>query len=486
MLINRNKDARYIAEKIRSKQVSAEEVVKDAIERIESLNPDLNAVVHQRFDQALQEARTRNFEGKPFGGVPILLKDLGQSLAGQPNTSGARLFKDYISPVTSHYTQKLLDAGFIVLGQTNTPEFGYKNITEPDLHGPSRNPWHTDYSPGGSSGGGSAAVASGMVPVAGASDGGGSIRIPASFTGLVGLKPTRGRTPVGPGAGRAWQGASIDFALTKTIGDTAAILDALQVVQPAAAFQVPLFTEGYQQALKKHRNKPFRIAFSLESPIHSEVSQDAKDAVLKAVRWLEKQGHLVEEKNVPIDGISLMESYYIMNCGETTAVLESVEEQLARPFTLDDMELVTWVMYHAGKKVSAAAYSNTIKAWDRAAETMAQFRKHYDLFLTPTTAETAPKVGTKWQSDALMEQMKHIQDYSMKDQQQIVWDMFADSLPITPFGMQANLSGEPAISLPIHLSKNGLPIGVQFIAPKGKEDWLLAIGQAMEDDGLFI
>lgn len=483
--LNRQEDALHFAELVRTRQASPKELLAEAIRKIEEQNSALNAVIHTRFKKALEEAETRDFSGKPFGGVPILLKELGQTLAGEPSTSGAKLFQDAVSSRTSHYTQALLDAGFIVLGQTNVPEFGFKNITEPELYGSTRNPWNTDYTPGGSSGGAAAAVASGMVPVAGASDGGGSIRIPASFTGLVGLKPTRGRTPVGPGSGRGWQGASIDFALTKSIRDTAAMLDVLQTVQPAAAFQTPLFTEGYTHALAQRSKRSFRIAYSLESPIHSVVSEEARAAVLKTVKWLEDQGHTVEEKAPEIDGIDLMKSYYIMNCGETTAMLEGVEQNLGRPFTLDDMELVTWGLYHAGKKVSAADYSNTLKTWDRAAEVMADFRQSYDLYLTPATDE-APRVGHPWQTPALIEKMARIAEFEQAEQQQIVWDMFGDSLPVTPYGMQANLTGEPAISLPVHLTQAGLPLGVQFIAPKGKEDWLLQIGQEMEEAGLFI
>src|SRR5699024_1425431 len=201
----------------------------------------------------------------------------------------------------SHYTQKLLDAGFIVIGQTNVPEFGFKNITDARIFGPSRNPWNPDYSPGGSSGGAGAAVAAGMVPLAGASDGGGSIRIPASFTGLVGLKPTRGRMPVGPGSGRNWHGAAIDFVLTKSIRDTTATDENMQTVQLAAAFQAPLVREGFMMN-ERLKNE---VAYSLQSPILSEVSEEAKAAVMKMVRWLEANGHEVVEKDPDYDSLTL-------------------------------------------------------------------------------------------------------------------------------------------------------------------------------------
>lgn len=480
--INREKDALHFARLVRNKVISPKELVAEAIDRIKKENPALNAVIHPRFEAALKEAESRDFTGKPFGGVPILVKDMGQTLAGEPSTSGSVLLENHKSEQTSHYTQKLLDAGFIVIGQSNVPEFGFKNITDARIFGPSRNPWNLNHSPGGSSGGAGAAVAAGMVPVAGASDGGGSIRIPASFTGLVGLKPTRGRMPVGPGSGRNWQGASIDFALTKSIRDTVAMLEAMQTVQLAAAFQAPLLPEGFMA----NGRRKFKVAYSLQSPILSEVGEEAKAAVMKMVRWLEANGHEVVEKNPDYDGVALMESYYIMNCGETTSMLQGMEQNLGRPFTLDDMELVTWVLYQAGKKVTAAEYSNTLKRWDAAAESMARFHGEYDLLLTPTTAEAAPLVDTDWQSADLKGKMANIQEFSAPEQQQIVWDMFDLSLPITPFGMQANLTGAPSLSLPVHLTDAGLPLGVQFTAPKGREDWLLGLGEAIEADDLFI
>lgn len=485
-LIDRQYDGLFYADQIKQKNVTPKKLVEQAFETIEKENPRLNAVIHLRKEKALAEAETRDFSDKPFGGVPILLKGIGQPLAGEPNTSGAALLKGTVAEQTGHYTQALIDAGFIVIGQTNVPEFAFKNITEPVLYGPTRNPWNTKHTPGGSSGGAAASVASGMVSIAGASDGGGSVRIPASFTGLIGLKPTRGRTPVGPGVGRNWQGASINFALTKSIRDTAAMLDVLQTEQPAAAFQTPLFTEGYLSALEKPTLKKFRIAYSLESPVLSEVSEEAKEAVLNTVNWLQSQGHTAAEKTPPIDGIDLMKSYYIMNSGETTAMLEGIEKKLSRKLTIDDMELVTWVLFSAGKTISAAQYSNTLNTWDRAAEVMAEFNKDYDLYITPATADSAPEVDYPWQDESTLERMRNIAQMNSEEQQQVVWDMFGLSLPVTPFGMQANLTGQPSISLPVHLTKEGLPLGVQITAPKGKENWLLAIGRDMEADGRFI
>lgn len=214
-------DAIGLAELIRSRQVSPAEMLEAAFARLEEVNPQLNAVIRTYETRARQEAQAVQPGEQPFAGVPLLLKDISQALEGEILTSGSRLFSEHRAKRSSNFVTRLQQAGFIVIGHTNTPEFGLKNITEPRLHGPTRNPWNVNHSPGGSSGGAAAAVASGIVPLAGASDGGGSIRIPASFSGLFGLKPTRGRTPVGPGVGRQWQGASIDFALSRSVRDSA-------------------------------------------------------------------------------------------------------------------------------------------------------------------------------------------------------------------------------------------------------------------------
>ncbi|MGX7418198.1 amidase [Carnobacterium gallinarum] len=472
--------------KLATNELSAVELIEDAFAKIEKHNPLLNAVVHTRKEAALKEASTRNLQDTPFKGLPFLTKGLGQELVNEPSNGASRLFDGQLANKTSHYVQALEKAGFIIIGQTNAPEFGFKNITDPQLHGPSRNSWNPDYSPGGSSGGAASSVSSGMVPIAGASDGGGSIRIPAAFSGLIGLKPTRGRTPVGPGSGRNWQGAAIDFALTTSMRDTAAMLDVLQVIEPAAAFQVPLFKTGYLNTLNQKIEKPFRIAYSLESPVGTPVSQEAKDAVLAAVHFLEEQHFNVIEQQNPINGLDLMKSYYVMNAGETAAMFANTEKNLQRSLTKQDMELMTWALFTTGKSISAAEYSNSLALWDHAAEEMAQFNETYDLYLTPTTADTAPRIDAQLQTTEQLSQLERIDELTTNEQQQTIYDMFEKSLAITPFTQQANLTGQPSISLPTHLAKNGLPLGIQFTAPKGKEDWLLQMGVLFEKHNKFI
>lgn len=483
--MDRQKDAFYYAGLLKEKKASSEELIVDAFRKIEKANPLYNAVVHTRREKALAEAKTRDYRDTLFGGVPILIKDLGQDLAGEPATSGSRLLKGYIAPRTSHFIEAIERAGFIVIGQTNTPEFGFKNITDAAIHGPARNPFNKDHSPGGSSGGAAAAVASDMVAIATASDGGGSIRIPASFTGLVGLKPTRGRTPVGPGSYRGWQGASISFALTKTVRDTALMLDALQTVQAAAPFQTPLFSGSYFRNLNAGNRRRFRVAYSLESPVKSDVSEDAKRAVMQTVSCLESLGYQVEEKMPTIDGIRLMEAYYAMNGAETDAMLRGMAKGQGRDLTSDDMELVSWAIYQYGKTVSGGDYSLALGLWDQAAAEMDRFHGTYDLLLQPTTADAAPLVDHAFQSEELKERMRISDSATAEERKEIVWKMFEESLGVTPFTQQANLTGQPAISLPVYLTAAGLPIGVQFTAPKGKEDWLLDIAAVMEENEHF-
>jgi len=469
---------------IREKKVSAIELVQAAIDQLNKVNPELNAVVHNCFSAVLDDAE-KIHTGR-FAGVPFLLKNISQALEGELLTSGSQLMKDYRATNDSCFTNKLKESGFAILGHTNTPEFGLKNITEPKLYGPTRNPWNLEYSPGGSSGGAAAAIAAGVVPVAGASDGGGSIRIPASFTGLVGLKPTRGRTPVGPGAGRQWQGASIDFVLSRTVRDSAALLDELQVIQDEAAFQTPLYEGSYESVIQGEPKRPLRIGFTTKSPVGTPVSKAAEDAVHKTVKWLEKKGHAVEEAETTVDGIQLMRNYFLMNSGEMAGVVKGMEQAFGRKLSAKDMEIESWILNVAGQSVSAAEFTASLASWDTAAAQMAAYHQKYDLYLTPATADHAPKVGELTHSEASERQLlEQMEGADATRQQEIIYDMFLPSLTVTPFTQLANLTGQPAISLPVHLAQNGLPVGVQFMASKGREDLLLSIAAAVEQSDIW-
>lgn len=478
-------DAVGMAELLQNKEVSAEELLNLSFQRLEQVDPLLNAFTETRRERAAMALNT--IPAGEFSGVPMALKNISQALKGEKLTAGSKLLKDMTAAQDSHLTAKLREAGFAFVGHTNTPEFGLKNISEPKLYGASRNPWNPDHSPGGSSGGSAAAVASGIVPVAGASDGGGSIRIPASFTGLFGLKPTRGRMPVGPGAGRQWQGASIDFVLSKTVRDSSAMLDVLQTLQPAAAFQTPLFPGKYREEMERGFSRPMRIAFSIESPVGTPVSEDARQAVMKTVNWLEQQGHVVEERGNGIDGTGLMRDYYLMNSGEMALLARNLEKGAGRALTADDMEIESWLLSQAGLKVSAADYSASLASWDAAAAKMATLHESYDFFLTPATAFPAPKVGEL--TPAAQSRAELLADWertpTMAGQQQLIYDMFLPSLAYTPYTQLANLTGQPAVSLPVHVTDSGLPLGVQVMAGKGQEHLLLQLARQMEQTGLW-
>lgn len=480
-------DALEMAERIRNKETSPQELVALCLEQLEKVNPQFNIMTADRKEQVIAEAAKWKQPDGLFAGVPILLKNISQAVAGEPLTSGAGLMRDNIAVQDSNFVSRLRKAGFLFVGHTNTPEFGLKNITEPILHGPTRNPWNPDYSPGGSSGGSAAAIAAGVVPVAGASDGGGSIRIPASFSGLFGLKPTRGRTAVGPGAGRQWQGASIDFVLSRTVRDSAALLDISQVIQPEAAFQTPLFPGSYQETMKQDFDKPLRIVYTTKSPVGTPVSADAVKAVEKTITWLEQQGHHVEEKENGVDGVLLMQNYFLMNSGEMAMVIAQLEAALGREMTADDVEMETWLLNIAGKSVSAAAFSASLASWDTAAAQMATLHQQYDLYITPATAFTAPKIGELTPTpEQKADWIARMADANPMKQQELIYEMFLPSLTYTPFTQLANLTGQPAVSLPVHLAENGLPIGVQAMATKGAEDVLLQLAWQIEQSPLWV
>ncbi len=480
-------DATEMAKLIHQKEIKPEELIALSFEQLDKVNPSLNMVTRVFREKVLEEVEDSLAVTGAFSGVPMYLKNSGQTIKGEGASSGSRLLASNVAARDSNFVTRLRKAGLLFTGQTNAPEFGLKNITEPELHGPTRNPWNKDYSPGGSSGGSAAIVASGVVPVAGASDGGGSIRIPASFTSLFGLKPTRGRTPVGPGVGRQWQGAAIDFVVSRSVRDSAGMLDVLQVIQPAAAFQVPLFEDKYTNVLENDFKKPLKIAFTTKSPVGTPVSEDAKLAVEKTVKWLEKEGHIVEEKDNGVDGLQLIKDYYLMNSGEIASLMQKLERSFGRTLTAADVEIETLMLNEAGKSLSAADFSASLASWDTAAEQMATLHQTYDFYITPATASTAPKIGelshTKTAQESMLSQVTGV---SSNKQQELIYEMFLPSLTYTPFSQLANLTGQPAMTVPVHFSAAGLPLGVQVMAQKGEEHRLLQLAHQLEQSDLWV
>lgn len=484
-------DAVTIAEQIKSKEVSIVETVQRALDNIERFNHLLNAVTHIQYDalnlaeqyqaQLEQTSSTNLNQLPPFFGVPILLKDLGQNQKGQPSTSGSQLMKDFIAPKNDNFVDQVLEAGFIVVGRTNTPEFGFKNESDSVFNGSVNHPLDFNRNPGGSSGGSAAALKAGLVPAATASDGGGSIRIPASLTGLIGLKPTRGRTPVGPNGYRGWGGASIDFALTRTVEDTWQILKAVQVEQTEAAFYCPKLEESTLTPLER----PLRIAYSYEVPADYDLQDEARLALDYSLKHFEKLGHHLTEVKLPINGRKAMESFYLMNGVDTQVMMESFEDSLQRSLEPEDLEPMSWALYRSGELITGADYLNALSYWDQIAVTMEDFFNQYDLLITPATNGAAFVHEEFYKSDEMIQRLLHIDQLNKSDQQALIWEMFDHSLEWTPYTQQANLTGQPAISLPIYQTETGLPIGTQAWSGRGSEFLLLQFAKQLEDQGLL-
>ncbi|CAI3366859.1 amidase [Enterococcus cecorum] len=475
-------DATAMAELLRAQKISFEELITDIETKSNQLQPKLNAWTYLDLSGAKKYYRKNQdkLSRTVFAGLPIALKALGQSKKGWPSTSGSLLLAENKAKVTDYFVQGIENLGFVPIGQSNVPEYGFKNITDSKLYGNCLNPFDTARFAGGSSGGAAALVASGILPIATASDGGGSIRIPASFCSLIGLKPTRGSMPVGPGNWRSWQGASIAFALTKSIRDTENVFYNLRTSQPEAPYQAPKREwMHYEKAVRY----PLRIAYCLNNKV-SDLDYRIRAETLKIVDFLQKEGFDVEEVPYPANMVTLMQQYYRMNAADTAAMFQEMQAKLKRPLTNQDMEEMTWAMYQFGLDLKASDYVLSLQYWDEIAVKTESLFKEYDLFLTPSTAQVAPSVDTEFYSPKIGEKLRFAHELSPKEKEKLVYDMFAKSLSITPYTQLANLTGQPAISLPTG-RVNDLPVGVQFMASKGREDLLLMVGALLEQAKLF-
>jgi amidase len=474
-------DGLGLAQLVKKKEVSAAEICEEAITRIERVNPALNAVITPMYDLARKAIRESLPDG-PFTGVPFLLKDLLGDFAGVPQTMGSKACKNYIPAQDSELVKRYKQAGLVILGKTNTPEFGLLGITEPELHGPTRNPWNTDHTPGGSSGGSAAAVASGMVPLASANDGAGSIRIPASCCGLFGLKVTRGRTPNGPIHGRTWQGAVVEHVISRSVRDSAAILDATQGADAGAPYIIPPPRQPYLKEIEQ-RCGPLRIAFNTHSPIDTAVHPECVRAVEHAVGLLEELGHEAEEACPVVDGRALAKTLLILYSAEIAALIDDLKPVLGRKAKAADVEPITWTLALLGRTHSAAQIVKAKREWELAGRIMGRFHEKYDLYLTPTLAYPPVKIGELAPTPLKLIFIKIINVLGagrLLLASGITDKLAVESLSKTPFTQLANFTGQPAMSVPLYWTADQLPCGVHFMARYGDEATLLRLAAQLE------
>jgi len=473
-------DGLGLAELVRAGEVSAAELAEEAIRRAEALNPALNFVVTPLFERGRTVARGRLPDG-PFHGVPFFLKDILQDLAGVRSTSGSAALAGYVPDRDAEVVRRYREAGAVILGKTNVPEFGLLGVTEPEVFGATRNPWDPARTPGGSSGGAAAAVAAGVVPLAGANDGGGSIRIPASHCGLFGLKPSRGRVPAGPAYAEVWEGASVDHALTRSVRDSAAMLDAIAGPDAGAPYTIVPPERPYAEEVGRPPGR-LRIGLTTRSPLGTPVHPECVEAVRRTALLLEELGHDVEEAEPEVDGHAVARCYFVLYFGQVAAMLDRIEAEA--PGATRRTELATRALASIGRNLSAGAYVRSKQRWNEFGRAMAAFHARYDLFLTPVVAEPPVRIGELAPRRLERLQMQLVSGMRLGrfvSFTRLVDRLATESLSRTPFTQLANLTGQPAMSVPLHWTPDGLPVGSHFTAPFGDEATLFRLAAQLEE-----
>jgi amidase len=471
-------DATGLAQLIAEKKITAAEALEAAWAKIEAGEPKLNAI-SQNF-RARAEAQIAAPLSGPFAGVPFLLKDLDMDFAGEKLTMGSLAAEKNIAAHNAEVTNRYLAAGLVITGSTTTPELGLKATTETALHGATRNPWNTGHTPGGSSGGAGAAVAARYVPMAAAADGGGSIRIPAAYNGLFGLKPSRGRVPSGPDSGELWDGCVVTLAVSRSVRDSAALLDALAGPASGDPFVIAPPERPYAQEIGAPVEK-LRIGFSTASPIGGRVDAAQKTAVLNAAKLLESLGHHVEEAAPAINGKDVARCYMGMYFGHVAAAVSRVRKLTGAGE--EKFETDTRAIALLGRALSAEAYVTMRNEWNGFARAMGAFHQRYDIYMTPTTAMPPAKIGelvTPKSQERLAKLMILLRAGKLLLKSGIVDKLAFDGLERTPFTQLANMTFCPAMTVPLHWGADGLPVGVQFSAKFGAEGVLFRLAAQLE------
>jgi Asp-tRNA(Asn)/Glu-tRNA(Gln) amidotransferase A subunit family amidase len=448
-------DALGLAALVRKGEVSAAELLNEAVARVDALNPKINALTLRMVEDARAEI-ARGLPDGPLAGVPFLLKDLGAAIAGRPVTGGSRAYRDHVADHDAEIVLRYRRAGLAIFGRTNSPEMGLSYSTEPLLHGPTRNPWNTAHTPGGSSGGAAAAVAARMVPAAHASDGGGSIRVPASCCGLFGLKPTRGRTPAGPKSGEGWAGMSIHHAVTRSVRDSAALLDATSGADVGDPYWAPPPARPFLDEVGADPGR-LRIAVSGRAPNGVPVHPDCLAAMERAARLCSGLGHEVEEAGPDYDN-------EVLDDARVTVIRAHLLAQIRElGAAASELEPMTLALARMGDAVSGEDYVMAVQAIHLIGRQVARFFLDYDVMLTPTLAKPPLPLG--------------VLDPASADAERY----FEEIVAFAAFPPLSNATGAPAMSVPLHWNEAALPIGVQFIGRFGDEATLLRLAAQLEE-----
>ena len=473
-------DATTLAGLVAAKEVTASELLALARERSDAVNPTINAVVMPLTRVADARAADPGLTG-PFAGVPFLIKDLGQEYAGFPTSSGSRALSHDVATEHSLVTRRFLEAGLVVFGKTNTPEFGAKGTTEPSLWGPARNPWDVTRTPGGSSGGSGAAVAAGIVPAAGANDGGGSIRIPAACNGLVGLKTSRGIGPYGPQTGELMFGMVTQGVLSRTVRDSAALLDAIIAPDAGAAFEGALPPIPFSEAILRPPGT-LRIGYSAASAINAHPDREAVLAVEAAATLLAGLGHEVEEVTPPHDDGALARDFLTIWFAQLYGQVSDARRRFGSPDS--HFEADTLAAAELGRAAGIRPLIEAVSRINDHTRALARFHETHDVFLTPTLAQPPLAVGSLDSSQALQRAARVVsrtRTGKLLAASGVLDQIVADNLSWVPYTQLANLTGRPAISVPLHWTNSGLPLGVQLVGRLGADGLLLQVAAQLEE-----
>lgn len=474
-------DALGLASLIRSGAVAPMELVESCIARIEALDPTLNAVVYRAFDEARSAACAPLPDG-PFRGIPFLIKDLLALWSGVPMRGGSRFTHGLRPDVDSELVARYRRAGLVLTGKTNVPELGITPFTEPAAFGATRNPWRLDRTPGGSSGGAAAAVAAGIVPAAHANDGGGSIRIPASCCGLFGLKPSRGRMPTGPLHSDTWHGCVTEHVLTRSVRDSAAMLDVTAGAERTSPHHLPVPAGPYLPLVTRDP-RPLRIAFTARPFLGGRVHPECQEGLGRTVSLLTSLGHHVDEAEPPIDGAQIALDFLTMICASVAAEVDLLAGVLGRHPSTAELEPGTWILVLIGRGTRAPELEGALRRLRAVGHVLDAFFDRYDVLLTPTLAEPPVPVGSLQPapSEAILARgLTRLRAGWMIRAIRLLETLAERVFHFIPYTPVFNVTGQPAMSVPLHWTADGLPVGMHFAARLGDEATLFQLAGQLE------